>query len=64
MTDPTAGGRRKVEVLSYNADGDLVTSTQQRQAADAGQTCMVNGAGRTYLKGSLLALGSHAVPFG
>jgi hypothetical protein len=64
MTDPTAGGRLRVEVLSYNANGDLVTSTQQRKATDTSQACMVNGDGRSYLKGSLLALGSHAVPFG
>lgn len=63
MTDLTAGGRLHVEVLSYDVNGDLVTSTQ-RKATDTGQICMVNGDGRSYLKGSLLALGGQSVPFG
>ena len=64
MADPTAGGRLNVEVLSYNTNGDLVTSVKERTKADTGQACVVNGDGRSYLKGSLLALGTRPVPFG
>lgn len=64
MADPTAGGRLHVEVLSYDANGTQVTTTKQRTQTDISQICMVNGDGRSYLKGSLLALGVTPVPFG
>ncbi len=64
MTDPTAGGRLQVEVLSYNINGDQVASVKQRTQTDTNQVCMINGEGRSYLKGALLALGDEPVPFG
>lgn len=64
MTDPTAGGRLNVEVLSYDANGTRVTTTKQRTQTDTTQICMINGDHRSYLKGSLLALGITPVPFG
>jgi len=64
MADPTAGGRLNVEVLSYDLNGDQVITTKQRTQTDTNQVCMVNGGGRSFLKGTLLALGSRPVPFG
>lgn len=64
MADPTAGGRLNVEVLSYDLNGDQVITTKQRTQTDTNQVCMVNGGGRSFLKGTLLALGSQPVPFG
>lgn len=63
MTDPTAGGRLLVEVLTYDMDNTQVTH-QQRSQATSSQVCMVNGNHRSYLTGSLLALGTQPVPFG
>lgn len=64
MTDPTAGGRLQVEVVSYDNNYTQVTAAKQRIRADTSQVCMVNGEHRSYLKGSLLALGGQPVPFG
>jgi len=64
MADPTAGGRLNVEVLSYDTNGTQVTTAKQRAKSDTSQFCMVNGDGRSYLKGGLLALGVTHVPFG
>lgn len=64
MPDPTAGGRLHVEVLSYDANGDQIATTSQRTRADTNQICTINGGGRSYLKGTILALGDHPVPFG
>lgn len=64
MTDPTAGGRLHVEVVSYDSNGDQVTTTTQRTQTDANQVCMISGGGTSYLKGTLLALGTQPVHFG
>jgi len=64
MADPTGGGRLHVEVLSYDTNGTQVTTQKQRTQTDTSQVCMVNGDHRSYLKGSLLALGALPVPFG
>jgi len=64
MTDSTAGGQLNVEVLSYDANGNQVTTAKQRTQNDTNQVCTVNGGGRSFLKGTLLALGGRPVPFG
>jgi hypothetical protein len=64
MADPTAGGRLTVEVLSYDINGAQVTTTAQRTQKDTNQVCTVNGGGRSFLKGTLLALDGRPVPFG